>query len=61
MESEAAGEKPVVRELEGGGTIQTWKDRMQQKQKNRGTEKGRDQKGKPRERQKKDFEVLQRH
>ena len=39
-------------------TIQTWKDRKQQKQKNRGTEKGREQKGKPRERQEKDVEVL---
>lgn len=48
----------MVRELEGGGRYRPGKHRKQQKQKNRGTEKGRDQKGKPRERQKKDFEVL---
>lgn len=48
----------MVRALEGGGRYRPGKDRKQQNLKNRGTEKGRDQKGKPRERQKKDFEVL---
>lgn len=52
MEKRGSREELVVRELEGGGRNRPGKDRKQQKQKNRDTVKGRDQKGKPRERDK---------